>query len=182
MTPINDPTMVVEWFFNDQLLYSGSRISTKNDFGFITLFIKGVIPEDSGVYAVIAKNKLGEDKRQCTVIINSKESILSNTQHEDLLSKIEYLENLNKFSRDEVFDIESTVNFFIELLFIFIFLRLFRPLLSRFQMKLEKLKKVNHFILNAKLNQLMIILLKFTGFEMAIHFLMVFKKKKKLLQ
>lgn len=103
--------MVVDWLLNDQPLYVGSRISSQNDFGFITLSIKGVIPEDSGTYTVRAKNELGEDTRQCTVTINGEESILSVTQHEDSLSKIEYLENLNKFPRDEVFDIETTVIF-----------------------------------------------------------------------
>uniref|UniRef100_A0A915DZ78 Ig-like domain-containing protein n=1 Tax=Ditylenchus dipsaci TaxID=166011 RepID=A0A915DZ78_9BILA len=107
-TPVNDPTMVIEWFLNDQPLYSGSRFMSQNDFGFITLSIRGVIPEDSGVYTVRATNALGEDSRQCTVNVLGKEGILSQTQHEESLGKIEYLENLNKFAREEIFDIEPT--------------------------------------------------------------------------
>lgn len=102
--------MTVEWLLNDQPLYNGSRFQSQNDFGFITLIVKGVIPEDSGIYTVRAKNKLGNDSRQCTVTVNGKDSILLATQHEESLGKIEYLENLNKFPRDEVSDIEPTVN------------------------------------------------------------------------
>lgn len=73
-----------------------------SDFGFISMDIKGVIPEDSGIYSVVAKNALGEDVRQCQVIITGKDSILSTTQHEDSIAKIQYLESLNKYGRIEV--------------------------------------------------------------------------------
>lgn len=106
---MNDPTMVVEWFLNDQPLYSGSRFKTQNEFGMIALFIKGVIPEDAGVYSVRATNALGEDSRQCTVTVIGKDAILSQTQHEQSLGKIEYLENLNKFAKEEIADFEPTV-------------------------------------------------------------------------
>lgn len=60
LVPVNDPTMQVEWFLNEQPLYFGSRIHAQNDFGFITLNIRGVIPEDSGTYTVRATNEKGE--------------------------------------------------------------------------------------------------------------------------
>lgn len=67
LTPVNDPTMTLEWLFNDQPLYTGSRIHHQYDFGFIILSIRGVIPEDSGTYTVRATNALGQDSRSCQV-------------------------------------------------------------------------------------------------------------------
>uniref|UniRef100_A0A7E4ZS77 Immunoglobulin I-set domain protein n=1 Tax=Panagrellus redivivus TaxID=6233 RepID=A0A7E4ZS77_PANRE len=104
LTPVHDPTMVVEWFLNDQPVLTGSRIRSTYDFGFISMDIKGVIPEDSGVYSVRARNALGEDVRQCQVNVIGKDAILSNTQHEDSIAKIQYLESLNKYGREEVED------------------------------------------------------------------------------
>merc|ERR1719232_2263155 len=37
LTPINDPSMKVEWFHNGKALSAGSRIKTINDFGFVIL-------------------------------------------------------------------------------------------------------------------------------------------------
>jgi titin len=102
LTPVHDPTMIVEWYLNDQPVITGSRIRSTYDFGFISMDIKGVIPEDSGTYSVRARNALGEDVRQCQVTIAGKDSILSTTQHEDSYAKIQYLESLNKYGRVEV--------------------------------------------------------------------------------
>lgn len=60
LVPVNDPTMQVDWLLNDQPLYTGSRIHAQNDFGFITLIVKGVIPEDAGTYTVRATNEKGQ--------------------------------------------------------------------------------------------------------------------------
>lgn len=104
--------MVVEWFLNDQPLYTGSRFRTQYDFGFIALHVKGAIAEDSGTYRVVARNALGEDSQQCNVTVNAKGAIVSDTQHEESIAKIEYLENLNKFAREEVVDIGPEVGGF----------------------------------------------------------------------
>ena len=102
--------MVVEWFLNDQPVITGSRVRSTYDFGFISMDIKGVIPEDSGVYTVRARNALGEDVRQCQVTVHGKDSILSGTQHEDSIAKIQYLENLNKYGREEIPDFGPEVS------------------------------------------------------------------------
>lgn len=111
LTPVHDPTMVVEWFLNDQPVITGSRIRSTYDFGFISMDIKGVIPEDSGAYSVRARNALGEDIRQCQVTIQGKDAILSETQHEESIAKIQYLETLNKYGRQEIEDVEPDVSF-----------------------------------------------------------------------
>lgn len=104
--------MQIEWFHDDQPLYEANRFRPKFEFGFVQLFVKGVIPEDSGVYTVVARNALGEDRKQCTLTVLGEEGVVSQTQHEESLSKIEYLENLNKYAREEVVDIQPEVSCF----------------------------------------------------------------------
>jgi hypothetical protein len=67
LEPVNDPTMLVEWFHEDQPLYKASRVHHQADFGCITLSIRGVIPEDAGTYTVRVTNALGQDSRSCQV-------------------------------------------------------------------------------------------------------------------
>ena len=50
LTPINDPSMKVEWFHNGKQLSAGSRIKTINDFGFVILEVANVMTRDSGNY------------------------------------------------------------------------------------------------------------------------------------
>ena len=60
LTPINDPSMRVEWFHNGKPISSGSRIKTINDFGFVILEVANVMSRDSGNYTCKAVNKHGE--------------------------------------------------------------------------------------------------------------------------
>ncbi len=59
LTPINDPSMRVEWFHNGKQLSAGSRIKTINDFGFVILEVANVLTRDSGNYTCKAINKHG---------------------------------------------------------------------------------------------------------------------------
>ncbi|CAD6198030.1 unnamed protein product [Caenorhabditis auriculariae] len=102
VTPVNDPTMQIEWFVNGRPLTTGSRVKTLYEFGFVALDIKGAISEDSGTYSVRASNALGEAIRQCFIKVHPAGHILSETQHEESLGKINYLENLNKYGRAEI--------------------------------------------------------------------------------
>ena len=67
LEPINDPTMRVEWFFNDRPLTIGSRFKTYNDFGFIALDIVGVTTNDQGTYVCKATNMLGQAQTNASV-------------------------------------------------------------------------------------------------------------------
>jgi hypothetical protein len=75
LTPINDPSMKVEWFHNGKQLSAGSRIKTINDFGFVILEVANVMTRDSGNYTCKAVNKHGETSAQCNVQVKSKKSI-----------------------------------------------------------------------------------------------------------
>ncbi|CAJ0586229.1 unnamed protein product, partial [Mesorhabditis spiculigera] len=101
VTPVNDPTMTVEWFVNGHPLLTGSRVKAMYEFGFIALDVKGAISEDSGTYTVRAKNALGEATKECIVVVAPAGTILDGTQHEESLDKITHLEGLNKYGRTE---------------------------------------------------------------------------------
>ncbi|VDO67652.1 unnamed protein product [Heligmosomoides polygyrus] len=102
VTPVNDPTMTVEWFVEGRPVITGSRVKTVNEFGYVALDVKGAIAEDSGVYALRVKNALGEETRECRITVNPANQVVLDTHHEESLDKINYLENLDKYGRREI--------------------------------------------------------------------------------
>merc|ERR1719211_15130 len=80
LTPINDPSMRVEWFHNGKPISSGSRIKTINDFGFVILEVANVMSRDSGNYTCKAVNKHGEASVSCNVQVKSKQNIVTDPQ------------------------------------------------------------------------------------------------------
>ena len=48
--PVGDPSLRFEWYVNGVELKMGSRFHVTHDFGYVTLDMNSVIPEDSGVY------------------------------------------------------------------------------------------------------------------------------------
>merc|ERR1719402_158301 len=92
LEPIGDPSMKVEWFFNGRPLTIGSRFKTYNDFGFIALDIMNVIVQDQGEYVCRATNKMGEAATSANVQVMSKSNIVTETEHENAMQQINYLE------------------------------------------------------------------------------------------
>ncbi len=80
LTPINDPSMRVEWFHNGKQLSAGSRIKTINDFGFVILEVANVLTRDSGNYTCKATNKHGEATLSCQVTVKSRQDIITDPQ------------------------------------------------------------------------------------------------------
>lgn len=60
LTPVNDPTMKVEWYCNGRPIQTGHRFKTTYDFGFVALDILYAYAEDSGTYMCKARNAVGE--------------------------------------------------------------------------------------------------------------------------
>ncbi|CAH1976506.1 unnamed protein product [Acanthoscelides obtectus] len=80
LIPVNDQSMRVEWFHNGKPLWSGSRIKTINDFGFVILEIAGVYQRDSGVYTCKATNKHGEASVSCQLQVKGRQGIIMEPQ------------------------------------------------------------------------------------------------------
>merc|ERR1712223_191263 len=106
LTPINDPSMKVEWFHNGKQLSAGSRIKTINDFGFVILEVASVMTRDSGNYTCKAVNKHGEASVACNVQVKGKQSIITDPQlprsfktGTDSINRLEE----NKYRRDHEF-------------------------------------------------------------------------------
>lgn len=80
LTPINDPSMRVEWYHNGKALWAGSRIKTINDFGFVILEIAGCYQRDSGLYTCKATNSHGEATVSCKLTVRGRQGIIMEPQ------------------------------------------------------------------------------------------------------
>lgn len=93
LTPVNDPSMKVEWFVNGVPIATGSRFKTMHDFGYVALDIADIVPTDSGVYMCKATNKNGEAVVTCSVRVSGSSPIETGTLHEESLAQIQRLES-----------------------------------------------------------------------------------------
>ncbi|XP_035212215.1 LOW QUALITY PROTEIN: titin-like, partial [Stegodyphus dumicola] len=92
LTPVNDPTMRVEWYHNGVTIKPAHRFRTTFDFGYVALDILHVLPEDTGTYMCKAVNRMGEAITTCSIKVQAKGSIYTDTLHEEGLEKIRALE------------------------------------------------------------------------------------------
>lgn len=80
--PINDPSLIVQWISNGNILKSGSKFQMNHDFGYATLDVLYAFPEDAGVYTCQVSNKQGQILTSSVLQCTAKESIISTTLHE----------------------------------------------------------------------------------------------------
>ena len=92
LSPVNDPDLKVEWFFNQNQLPNSSRLKTVADFGFVMLDIAGIDSRDSGEYTCRAWNKYGEDTISCQLQCEGKSGVQLQSLHPDALAKIKNIE------------------------------------------------------------------------------------------
>ena len=69
LQPVGDPSMRVDWFFNDEPLKFGHRFRPAYDFDYVALDLLSVYPMDSGIYTCRATNKLGQTVTSASVKI-----------------------------------------------------------------------------------------------------------------
>ena len=89
--PVSDPTLRIEWFFNGQPIKQGSRFREGHDFGFVSLDISHVLPEDAGQYSCRATNALGQAVCNASLTCKATGSLVKETIHESALQQINYL-------------------------------------------------------------------------------------------
>lgn len=92
LEPIGDPTMKIDWFFNNKPLTIGSRFRTYHDFGFIALDIVGVNTTDAGQYVCRATNSLGSADTTARVEVSGRSNVVTESEHQAALQQIHYLE------------------------------------------------------------------------------------------
>ncbi|KAM3716725.1 Kettin [Dirofilaria immitis] len=96
VTPINDPKMKIQWFKDGVPLLNSNRFHHTFDFGFIGYDISYTVPEDAGVYTVVATNEEGQDQLEGQLYVETKSAIIGDTQHERSWQKIRVLEQPKK--------------------------------------------------------------------------------------
>lgn len=72
LTPVNDPTMRVEWYCNGRPVQQGHRFKTTYDFGYVALDILYAYGEDTGTYMCKATNAVGEAVTTSSVKVDGK--------------------------------------------------------------------------------------------------------------
>lgn len=73
--------------------FSGSRITTFFNFGYVALSIKNVTVHDVGIYTCRAYNNLGEASTSAELSVVSKEDVIYDSQHPEGLQRIQFLED-----------------------------------------------------------------------------------------
>ena len=113
LEPQNDPSMSITFLKNGQPIEQANRISTTDNFGFVSIDIRQCTKEiDEGYYEVIATNRIGSDKVGAHLEVIPTKSIISDNITDDP-SKIHYLENQSKYVREEIEDAGPEKPFFL---------------------------------------------------------------------
>ena len=102
--PIHDPNLRIEIYHNGKPLPMASRFHMTFDFGYVSLDIQHVIPEDAGEYTIKAINALGQCKSSTGFKVNTKGNIIMDSQRPEGLEKIKELESAKPFQRPEAAD------------------------------------------------------------------------------
>ncbi|KAG5283757.1 hypothetical protein AALO_G00045780, partial [Alosa alosa] len=80
LTPIGDPTMMVEWLHDGKPLAAANRLRMVNEFGYCSLDYEAAYPRDSGVVTCRATNKYGVDQTSATLIVKDEKGLVEETQ------------------------------------------------------------------------------------------------------
>nr|XP_023862865.1 titin-like isoform X2 [Salvelinus alpinus] len=80
LTPIGDPTMVVEWLLDGKPLAAANRLRMVNEFGYCSLDFEVAYARDSGVITCRATNTFGADQTSATLIVKEEKSMVEETQ------------------------------------------------------------------------------------------------------
>uniref|UniRef100_H3CBC6 Ig-like domain-containing protein n=2 Tax=Tetraodon nigroviridis TaxID=99883 RepID=H3CBC6_TETNG len=80
LTPIGDPTMVVEWLHDGKPLEAANRLRMVNEFGYCSLDYEVAYARDSGVITCRATNKYGVDQSSATMLVKDEKGLVEESQ------------------------------------------------------------------------------------------------------
>uniref|UniRef100_A0A3Q3GS07 Ig-like domain-containing protein n=1 Tax=Labrus bergylta TaxID=56723 RepID=A0A3Q3GS07_9LABR len=80
LTPIGDPSMVVEWLHDGKPLAAANRLRMVNEFGYCSLDYEVAYARDSGVITCRATNKFGVDQTSATLIVKDEKGLVEESQ------------------------------------------------------------------------------------------------------
>lgn len=100
LTPIGDPTMVVEWLHDGKPLAAANRLRMVNEFGYCSLDFEVAYPRDSGVITCRATNKYGTDHTSATLIVKDEKSLVEESQLPEGRRGMQRIEELERLAHE----------------------------------------------------------------------------------
>uniref|UniRef100_A0A286XF31 Ig-like domain-containing protein n=1 Tax=Cavia porcellus TaxID=10141 RepID=A0A286XF31_CAVPO len=100
LTPIGDPTMVVEWLHDGKPLEAANRLRMINEFGYCSLDYAAAYSRDSGVITCRATNKYGTDHTSATLIVKDEKSLVEESQLPEGRKGLQRIEELERMAHE----------------------------------------------------------------------------------
>ncbi|XP_076785058.1 titin isoform X2 [Arvicanthis niloticus] len=100
LTPIGDPTMVVEWLHDGKPLEAANRLRMINEFGYCSLDYAAAYSRDSGVITCRATNKYGTDHTSATLIVKDEKSLVEESQLPEGKKGLQRIEELERMAHE----------------------------------------------------------------------------------
>ncbi|KAM5280233.1 titin isoform 2-T2 [Ctenodactylus gundi] len=100
LTPIGDPTMVVEWLHDGKPLEAANRLRMINEFGYCSLDYGVAYSRDSGVITCRATNKYGTDHTSATLIVKDEKSLVEESQLPEGRKGLQRIEELERMAHE----------------------------------------------------------------------------------
>nr|KAF6450512.1 hypothetical protein HJG59_008385 [Molossus molossus] len=100
LTPIGDPTMVVEWLHDGKPLEAANRLRMINEFGYCSLDYGVAYSRDSGIITCRATNKYGTDHTSATLIVKDEKSLVEETQLPEGRIGLQRIEELERMAHE----------------------------------------------------------------------------------
>ena len=114
VNPVSDHTMHIEWFKDGKAITASSRIQQLFSFGYVSLNINGLRPEDAGTYTCRATNAAGEAITQASITVSVSQQLMQSTgiaEQQMYIEKVQQLEQhqaSKQMTRMESVTVEST--------------------------------------------------------------------------
>ncbi|KAJ8255364.1 hypothetical protein GJAV_G00204040 [Gymnothorax javanicus] len=100
LTPIGDPTMVVEWLHDGKPLEAANRLRMINEFGYCSLDYEVAYNRDSGVITCRATNRHGFDQTSATLIVKDEKSLVEESQLPEGRKGMQKIEEMERMAHE----------------------------------------------------------------------------------